>query len=1359
MSAASRVAWVGVVLVSRLLAADPAGYQRGGTWPETMLAARESQLRAAAAEPQAGGFRPYVSTVRRGGDAPVRVVVDVSTVAQLWLIATVGGDDYNFDQAIWGEPTLVAADGTRTRLSALQPASAKVGWGRLYVDRNHTGAPLRIAGQTFAHGFWAHAPSELCFALERRYRRFEAYVGLDAGAGSNGTAAFKVLDHRDVADDAAGDLWTPLARDFASATDRREMAWERRDHIWDGDWPPGDYVTLARRYAAAAPIAPLAAEAAKRAAAVRDASGLRQLRALYVRARELDRAFSDARALQLGPVLRAVSDLTATCGDRYPQGPVWLAQLRQYEQALPQALVQAKSTDLATVEQAARTAAQAVALARQALLANPALDFQRLLLVKRRANQLGLPQNWQSNSSLPRRGFDNEVASLPLADLDGPLTTVYRPQEPVFVGDVDLHYTARRLLFSSLDARQRWQVFEVGIDGGGLRQVTPTDAPEVDHYDACYLPDGRIMFTSTAPMIGVPCVFGSDHVSTLFRCDADGSHVRQLGFEQDHDWCPTVLHDGRVLYTRWEYTDTPHSNTRLLFTMNPDGTGQREYLGSNSYWPNSFFYARPLPGHPTKVVAIISGHHGVPRMGELVVFDPARGRHEAGGVVQRLPGHGQPVQPVIRDALVEGSWPKFLHPFPLNEKYFLVAAKPSPQALWGLYLVDVFDNLTLLREEPDYALLEPVPLKPTAAPPAIPDRVDERRRDAVVQIQDIYAGPGLAGLPRGTVKRLRVFGYEFAYHGMGGLLGVLGIDGPWDIRRIMGTVPVEPDGSANFRVPANTPISIQPLDSDGQALQLMRSWMTAMPGELLSCVGCHEQQSSTPVARRPLAMGRPPSPIRPWYGPTRGFSYQREVQPVVDRHCLRCHGENGQPPDLRGDRNISDWAIIHPGNGGSAGGRFSLSYAALHRYVRRPGIESDYHLLAPMEFHAGTTELVQMLRKGHHGVQLDAESWDRLICWIDFNTVYHGTWTDAGHKPGRQREQRRELLRRYADVDEDPEAEAGGPPATLAPVAARAVADTPPTVAPAAAAPGWPFDAGEAQRRQRAAATVTHRQLDLGAGIKLDLALVPAGAFIMGDRQEGPPTAIGVDRPYWMARCEVSNAQYARFDASHDSGVESKLGYQFGIHGYPLNQPEQPVVRVSWLQATAFCRWLAQQVGEDVRLPTEAEWEYACRAGTATPFWFGDLDTDFSRLANLGDAKLRELASDPYTLDKPLANPGKYDDWVPHETRFNDGSLVTAPIGRYQPNPWGLHDLHGNVAEWTGSSWRAYPYRDDDGRNDASPAAEKVVRGGSWYDRPQRCTSAFRLAYRAHQPVFNVGFRVVVTVKAVPERARQAAAR
>lgn len=265
------------------------------------------------------------------------------------------------------------------------------------------------------------------------------------------------------------------------------------------------------------------------------------------------------------------------------------------------------------------------------------------------------------------------------------------------------------------------------LEDGSLRQVTRGLETDVDNYDACYLPSGNIIFSSTACFKGVPCVKGSDHVANLYVMDERGEQMRQLTFDQDHDWCPTVMENGRVLYQRWEYSDIPHFASRLLFQMNPDGTEQAEFYGSNSYWPNSMFYARPIPGHSSKFVAVISGHHDVPRMGELVLFDTARGHQEADGALQRIPGYGKRVEPILRDDLVKASWPKFLHPWPLSDKYFIVSAQPTAESNWGIYLVDIFDNMLLLKESPGDALLEPIPLRPTKQPPASPA---ESKRDA-----------------------------------------------------------------------------------------------------------------------------------------------------------------------------------------------------------------------------------------------------------------------------------------------------------------------------------------------------------------------------------------------------------------------------------------------------------------------------------------------------------------------------------------------------------------------------------------------------------------------------------------------------
>lgn len=999
-------------------------------------------------------------------------------------------------------------------------------------------------------------------------------------------------------------------------------------------------------------------------------------------------------------------------------------------------------------------------LQRHVALCNPLLDIDQLLVVKRSVTspRLGLPQNWQSNCVLPTSGFDDEIAVLSNPAAEGELSTLYRPKGSHFVGDVDLHFDGERMLFSSVGENGTWQVFEVRTDGTGLRQVTPT-LPDVHHYDACYLPDGAIIFSSTAFMAAVPCVNGSTRVANFYRMEPDGT-IRQLCFDQEHNWCPTVLESGRVLYLRWEYTDTPHSHDRVLFSMNPDGTGQMEFYGSNSYWPNSLFYARPVPGSPSMFVGIVGGHHGVPRMGELVLFDIGRGRRESGGAIQRIPGDGKPVEStsdpryessLIQDQLVDASWPKFLHPYPLSKKYFLTACQPTATSLWGVYLADVFGNLTLIKEMPGYALLEPLPLRPTPCPPVIPSKVNLNRDDAVVYLSDVYAGDGLKGVPRGTVKELRLISYHYLFPGMGGPQGVVGMEGPWDIKRIVGTVPVEEDGSAVFRIPANTPIAVQPLDAEGKALQLMRSWFTGMPGEVLSCVGCHESQSSTPTLQYSSASNRAPLEIEPWYGPPRGFNFEREVQPVLDKYCVGCHDGQLSPDrktafDLRGLEQITDYTSVYH-FGGKDAGHFSTSYVALHRFVRRPGLESDYHMLMPMEFHADTTQLVQTLAKGHHGVELDDEAWDRLITWIDLNAPYHGTWTEiaGADRVAPLAKRRRELLKQYANMDSDPESEANvGPRPKIEPVVPKSVESN--STEPVDC-PGWPFDASEAVRRQTASGPLT-KSVKLAEGVAMELLRIPAGEFVMGsadgNSDQQPANRVRIDQSFWMGRLEVTNEQFRRFDPSHDSRVESRFAMQFGVRGFYVNGSDQPVVRVSWDQAMAFCEWLSRETGERFTLPTEAQWEYACRAGTETPFYYGDADTDFAAFANLADTTLSEFVCHPYKKHRePYADPSKYDDWIPKDSRFDDGGFLSEKGGAYQPNAWGLHDMHGNVAEWTRSAFRPYPYDAGDGRNHLGGSENRVVRGGSWRDRPSRSGSAFRLGYRPYQGVYNVGFRVV----------------
>ena len=1013
----------------------------------------------------------------------------------------------------------------------------------------------------------------------------------------------------------------------------------------------------------------------------------------------------------------SIRELQTQFGTKYPSANTFLEQLVPLE------------TEYAALgadpDKTAAWQARFDALQRQALVIdNPYVDFREILAVRRDSKTLGLPQNWQGNTSLKPR-MDNELIRFDVKG-DAAPTTVYKPAEPWFVGDVNLHFDADRLLFSSIGNNKRWQVFELKLGESTPTIVTPQKDADVDNYNGIYLPDGRIIFDSTSTFVGVPCVGGADYVANLHLLSADRKSVRRLCFEQDNDWYPTVMADGRVMFLRWEYTDSAHYFSRVLMSMNPDGTNQIEYYGSNSYWPNSTFFAKPLPGQPQKFVGIVSGHHGLPRMGEMVLFDLAGGRQENAGALQRIPGYGKPVEDKVQDRLANDAWPKSLHPLPIADKYFLVASQPRSNANWGIYLVDVFDNRVLLREEPGVALLEPIPLKKTATPPVIPDKVRLDEKTATVSIQDIYTGRGLPGVPRGSVKALRVYQYEYAYRNMGGHYCV-GMEGPWDVRRLLGTVPVHPDGSSYFEIPANTPVSLQPLDAEGKALQLKRSWMVGMPGERVSCVGCHDNQNSGGIAPKlTQAAQLPPAKLQPWHGPTRGFSFIREVQPVLDKYCVGCHDDK-HPERPRFD---------------DSSGHFPKSYNALHPYVRRNGPEGDYHTLTPLEFHADTSDLIQMLEKGHYNVKLDAEAWDRLITWIDLNVPALGTWSEVGRIPKDFEQRRHEMLKQYAGIDEDIEAIPN-------PYVKSEAFIQPPPMPPrpaVPAVPNWPFPADQATQMQQALGA-TETKLDLGDGMALAFMRIPAGEFAMGDIKgypdEYPLAKVAIAKPFWMATTEISLEQYQQFNAQHANGYYD-MHYKDQVKpGYLMDFPGLPAIRVSWNEAMEFCRWLSQRSGKNVTLPTEAQWEWAARAGSATPLWYGDLDSDFSQLANLGDVSLKKLAVqgvDP----QPIKNPGKDVDFVPKDERFDDGVLHLAPCGHYQANPWGLKDMAGNVAEWTRSTYRPYPYLAAAETQEPQSLAKKSVRGGSWYDRPVHARSGFRQAYPAWQKVSNVGFRVII---------------
>jgi len=489
------------------------------------------------------------------------------------------------------------------------------------------------------------------------------------------------------------------------------------------------------------------------------------------------------------------------------------------------------------------------------------------------------------------------------------------------IRDPDVDFDGRRILFAWKDSDRGddYHLHEMDAGTGTIRAITR--GPGHADYEGIYLPDGEVLFNSTRPVQTVDCWW--TEVSNLYRVDRGGRFPRRIAFDQVHDNSPSLLDDGRVIYTRWEYNDRGQIYVQALFSMNPDGTGQTAFYGNNSWFPTTILHARGIPG-TTEVAAILTGHHSI-QAGKLAVIDAGRGTEENLGV--RLIAPERPTPAVRVDAYgQEGDL--FQYPWPLSEDEFLVAWSPFGHARrplrFGIYWMARDGRRELLHSDPAISSSQPVPLAPRRRPPVRSSTVDPGGGRATCFLQDVYDGPGLAGIPRGEVKRLRVVALEFRAAGIrrnfsagpgGAALSSTPVsvgNGAWDVKVVLGEAAVEEDGSALFTVPARTPVYFQPLDVRGRALQTMRSWSTLQPGETASCIGCHEPKGRAPRAARPaLALGRPPDALPPPGPAPRGFSFPRDVQPILDRRCVSCHKER-RPPQAFAAADPSSASVLSP---------------------------------------------------------------------------------------------------------------------------------------------------------------------------------------------------------------------------------------------------------------------------------------------------------------------------------------------------------------------------------------------------------------------------------------------------------------
>lgn len=586
------------------------------------------------------------------------------------------------------------------------------------------------------------------------------------------------------------------------------------------------------------------------------------------------------------------------------------------------------------------------------------------------------------------------------------------------VRDPDVSHDGKRILFAwkKSDRQDDYHLYEMDLESGNLRQLT--FGLGFADYEPAYLPNGDIVFNSTRCVQTVDCWW--TEVSNLYTCDRDGRYLRRLTFDQVHTNYPTIRDDGQVIYTRWEYNDRGQIFTQPLFQMNPDGTAQTECYGNNSWFPTTILHARGIPGSH-KIVAILTGHHTL-QQGKLAILDTSRGRQEAAGVqlvaplreanAVRVDQYGQ-----------EGD--QFQYPYPLSQTEFLVAYDPYRNSdttyarPYGIYFMAIDGARELLAWDPDISCNQPVPLAPRQKPQSRPSMVDYRDERGTYFLQDIYVGQGLQGVRRGTIKRLRVVALEYRAAGIGenrnqGPAGSALIstpiaisNGSWDVKIVLGNARVHEDGSACFTVPARTPVYFQALDEKGHAVQTMRSWSTLQPGETFSCVGCHENKNLAPLLRPPsLAMKAGPEPLEPFYGPARGFSFVTEIQPILDRHCVRCHNgsleADSAEQESRDGSNRPAFSLLGAHTVDAVAKRkWSNAYLWLtqggrpNEWVNWISAQSAPPMLSPYHAGAATSRLITLLEHGHEDVTLSGEELDKLACWIDLLVPFCGDYTEA----------------------------------------------------------------------------------------------------------------------------------------------------------------------------------------------------------------------------------------------------------------------------------------------------------------------------------------------------------------------------
>lgn len=530
------------------------------------------------------------------------------------------------------------------------------------------------------------------------------------------------------------------------------------------------------------------------------------------------------------------------------------------------------------------------------------------------------------------------------------------------IRDPQVNYDATRILFSwRRNGSAYYNLFEIKPDGSGLRQIT--SGPYND-FEPTYASEGSIIFVSTRCNRWVNCWLTP--VANVYKCNLDGSDIHPLSCNGEQDNTPWPLPDGRILYMRWEYTDRSQVDYHHLWTMNPDGTGQMVYFGN--FHPSTVMLdAKPIPG-TDKVVSLFSPGHGIrEHAGYVTIVSPRKGPDD-------LPSARKVSGEIVRD------------PWAFSEDCFMAAYGQSIVAMDGSGRLQKIYTLPQSDREAQYEINEPRPIISRPKEAVICSKVKPEKATGAFVLSDVYMGRNMVGVKRGDIKKLLVLELLPKPINYTGGMDPLTYGGTFTLERIVGTVPVESDGSAFFEAPALRSFFFVALDENDMSVKRMQSFTSVMPGENSGCVGCHEQRERAPADSKTgalMALRRAPSRIEPITDVPDVIDFPRDIQPILDKHCVSCHNPDKRPGkvDLCGDH----------------GPMYSISYFMLTiRGQFSDGRNQAVSNRAPRSIGSSASQILKKMAEHHHRVNVTPLEFKTMRLWIESGAAYPGTYASLG---------------------------------------------------------------------------------------------------------------------------------------------------------------------------------------------------------------------------------------------------------------------------------------------------------------------------------------------------------------------------